>query len=174
MGRCRVQKSRNREYSAIISLSSLHTFLVDFLPRVFLRIVILLNTKYCKHTGFPGGSDSKESACNAGDPGLMSGWEGSLEKGILPLQYQHISSCLCPDTWHFLLPCPSSIPNGPSASAFILHALFSDRRVLLKYVVRSCCCSAQNSATRKLHFSQDKSQILSLPLLSPMSVLAIR
>ena len=68
MGRCRVQKSRNREYSAIISLSSLHTFLVDFLPRVFLRIVILLNTKYCKHTGFPGGSDSKESACNAGDP----------------------------------------------------------------------------------------------------------
>ena len=23
---------------------------------------------------FPGGSDSKESACNAGDPGSISGW----------------------------------------------------------------------------------------------------
>ena len=68
MGRCRVQKNRKRKYSAIISLSSLHTFLVYFLPRVFLKIFILLNTKYCKHTGFQGGSDSKESACNAGDP----------------------------------------------------------------------------------------------------------
>ena len=24
--------------------------------------------------GFPGGSDSKESACNAGDPGSIPGW----------------------------------------------------------------------------------------------------
>ena len=24
--------------------------------------------------GFPGGSDSKESACNVGDSGLISGW----------------------------------------------------------------------------------------------------
>ena len=24
--------------------------------------------------GFPGGSDSKESACNAGDAGLIPGW----------------------------------------------------------------------------------------------------
>ena len=30
--------------------------------------------------GFPGGSDSKESACNAGDPGLIPGWEDPLEK----------------------------------------------------------------------------------------------
>ena len=28
--------------------------------------------------GFHGGSDSKESACNAGDPG----WEDPLEKGM--------------------------------------------------------------------------------------------
>ena len=27
--------------------------------------------------GFPGGSDSKESACNAGDPGLIPGSERS-------------------------------------------------------------------------------------------------
>ena len=28
--------------------------------------------------GFPGGSDGKESACNAGDPG----WKDPLEKGM--------------------------------------------------------------------------------------------
>ena len=28
----------------------------------------------------PGGSDGKESACNAGDLGLIPGWEDPLEK----------------------------------------------------------------------------------------------
>ena len=32
--------------------------------------------------GFPGGSDSKESACNAGDLGLIPGQEDPLEKGM--------------------------------------------------------------------------------------------
>ena len=32
--------------------------------------------------GFPGGLDSKESACNAGDKGLILGWEDALEKGM--------------------------------------------------------------------------------------------
>ena len=33
--------------------------------------------------GFPGGSDGKESACNAGDPVIQSlGWEDALEKGM--------------------------------------------------------------------------------------------
>ena len=32
------------------------------------------------HKCFPGGSDGKESACNAGDTGSISGWEDSLEK----------------------------------------------------------------------------------------------
>ena len=27
-----------------------------------------------KNRGFPGGSDGKQSACNAGDPGLTPGW----------------------------------------------------------------------------------------------------
>ena len=41
--------------------------------------------------GFPSGSDGKESACNAGDSGLIPGWERSSggRKGN-PLQY----SCL--------------------------------------------------------------------------------
>ena len=32
--------------------------------------------------GFPGGSDSKESACNVGDLGLIPGWEDPLEEGM--------------------------------------------------------------------------------------------
>ena len=41
--------------------------------------------------GFPGGSDGKESACNAGDLGSVPGWGRSLGEGNdYPLQY----SCL--------------------------------------------------------------------------------
>ena len=32
--------------------------------------------------GFPGGSDSKESACNVEDLGLILGWEDPLEEGL--------------------------------------------------------------------------------------------
>ena len=38
--------------------------------------------------GFTGGSDCKESACNAGDPGLIPGWGRSPGEGNgNPLQY---------------------------------------------------------------------------------------
>ena len=48
-------------------------------------------TDFRKPPGFPGGSDSKESACNGGDPGLIPEWRRSLEEGSgNPLQY----SCL--------------------------------------------------------------------------------
>ena len=32
--------------------------------------------------GAPGGSASKQSACNAGDLGSIPGWEDPLEKGV--------------------------------------------------------------------------------------------
>ena len=45
----------------------------------------------CSHQGFPGGSNGKESACNAGDPGLIPGAGRSPgEVNGYPLQY----SCL--------------------------------------------------------------------------------
>ena len=34
------------------------------------------------NNGFPGGSDSKESACNVGDLGSILGEEDLLEKGM--------------------------------------------------------------------------------------------
>ena len=37
---------------------------------------------YTTSLGFPGGSDGKESACNAGDPGLILNQEDPLEKGM--------------------------------------------------------------------------------------------
>ena len=33
-----------------------------------------------RQKGFPGGSDGKESVCNAGDSGSAPGWEDPLEK----------------------------------------------------------------------------------------------
>ena len=47
----------------------------------------------CIHTGFPGGSDSKDYTCNAGDlgssPGLGRSPEGRLSN---PLQYSPLES----------------------------------------------------------------------------------
>ena len=49
----------------------------------------------CIHLGFPGGSEGKESACNAGDPGSIPGSGRSPGEGNgYPLQY----SCL-EDLW---------------------------------------------------------------------------
>ena len=55
---------------------------------VIYAIVISLMKSYL---GFPGGSDGKESACNAGDPGSIPGSGRSPGEGNgNPLQY----SCL--------------------------------------------------------------------------------
>ena len=42
--------------------------------------------------GFPGGSDGKESACSAGDPGSIPGLEDPLEKGMTT--HSSILACL--------------------------------------------------------------------------------
>ena len=45
--------------------------------------------------GFPGGSDSKESACNAGDLGLISGLGRSPGEGNgYPLQYPGLENSM--------------------------------------------------------------------------------
>ena len=42
---------------------------------------ILKRGNICVHIGFIYGSDSKESACNAGDPDLIPGWGRSPGEG---------------------------------------------------------------------------------------------
>ena len=41
---------------------------------------LFIYTSVKRPQGFPDGSDSKASACNAGDPGSSLGWEDLLEK----------------------------------------------------------------------------------------------
>ena len=51
-----------------------------------------LEFRYREVLECPGGSAVKESTCNAGDPGLISGLGRSTEKGIgYPLQYSWAS-----------------------------------------------------------------------------------
>ena len=50
--------------------------------------------------GFPGGSDSKDSACNAGDVGLIP-WLGKCpgEGNAYPLQYSCLENSMDRGAW---------------------------------------------------------------------------
>ena len=63
---------------------------------------------YCGHTtwaimlsrGFPGGSDGKESTCNAGDSGLMPGTGRTPgERNGYPLQYSCLENSMDKGAW---------------------------------------------------------------------------
>ena len=65
-------------------------FLTRFLPSSLQRPPILTITP--KEEGFPDSSVSKESTCNAGDPGSTPGSGRSIEEGIgYPYQYSWAS-----------------------------------------------------------------------------------
>ena len=50
--------------------------------------------------GFPGGSDSNESACNAGDLGSVPGWERNRGEGNgNPLQYSCLENSMSRGAW---------------------------------------------------------------------------
>ena len=50
--------------------------------------------------GVPGGSVSKESACNAGDPGSNHGLGRSLgERNGYPLQYSFLENSMDREAW---------------------------------------------------------------------------
>ena len=50
--------------------------------------------------GFPGGSDGKESACTAGDPGLIPGWGRSPGGGNgYPLRYSCLENSMGKGAW---------------------------------------------------------------------------
>ena len=62
------------------------------------NIYICTHTHTHTHTlNFPGGSDSKESAYNAGDP---LGWEDSSGEGNgYPLQYSYLENLMDREAW---------------------------------------------------------------------------
>ena len=60
---------------------------MGLLCHMLVLFLVFLRTK-----GFPESSDGKESACNAGDPGSISGSGRSAGEGIgYPLQYSWAS-----------------------------------------------------------------------------------
>ena len=53
-----------------------------------------------EYYSFPGRSDSKESASNAGDPGSIPGWERSPEEGNgYPFQYSCLKNSMARGAW---------------------------------------------------------------------------
>ena len=66
-------------------MQKLEVKLHDFVKNFPVRLIIFSG-------GFPGSSVGKESACNAGDPGCISGSGRSSGEGIgYPLQYSWAS-----------------------------------------------------------------------------------
>ena len=56
--------------------------------------------KFRRNRGFPGGSDGKESACNARDPGLILGSGRSPGEGNgYPLQYSCLENSMDAGAW---------------------------------------------------------------------------
>ena len=54
--------------------------------------------------GFPGGSDGKESACNAGDPGSIPGLRRSSGEGNgNPLQYSCLENPVDGGAWQSIV-----------------------------------------------------------------------
>ena len=61
---------------------------------------LVLEDFFLVDSGFPGGSDSKESACNAGDLGLIPGSGRSPGEGNgNPLQYSCLENCMDRGAW---------------------------------------------------------------------------
>ena len=60
----------------------------------------LQNWKTTNFWGFPGSSDGKESACNAGEPGSVPGWGRSPGEGNgYPLQYCCLENPMDKGAW---------------------------------------------------------------------------
>ena len=78
--------------------------LTGFLKRK--RMKMIKATQFCDkwdlaiNLGFPGGSDSKESTCNAGDLGLTPGWgRHPEERNGNPLQYSCLENFMNRGEW---------------------------------------------------------------------------
>ena len=77
--RCRSQDSNSGSLDTILCISPLnHT--ATHLSSVPYLLPDKIYSSHNPFLGFPGGSDSTESACNAGDLGSIPGLEDPLEK----------------------------------------------------------------------------------------------
>ena len=88
-----------------------YLFLPSFTPDSFIASFMhlfqdsLVRSFTQQFMGFPGGSDCKESACNAGDLGSIPGSGRSFEEGIgYPLQYSCLGNSLDRGAWRATVP----------------------------------------------------------------------
>ena len=66
----------------------------------FPEYILVFYIQYMTLIGFSGGSDGKESACSAGDPGLISGLGRSPGEGNgSPLQYSCLENAMEGGAW---------------------------------------------------------------------------
>ena len=78
--------------------------------------------------GFPGGSDSKEAACNAGNPGLIPGLERFPGEGNgTPLQYSCLENPMDRGAWQAIV--NGVAPSSDTIEWLILRLLSSLRRI---------------------------------------------
>ena len=83
-------------FSVIDRISQLSSDPVSFYE-IFFFLILFYTLKWA----FPGGSDGKESACNAGDLGSIPGLGRSPGEGIgYPLQYSSILAWRIPRAVH--------------------------------------------------------------------------
>ena len=70
------------------------------LVQVYSKVIQLYIYTYNVYGGIPGGSDGKESACNAGDLGLIPGLRISPGEGNgNPLQYSCLENSMDRGAW---------------------------------------------------------------------------
>ena len=65
-------------------------WIIEYIPLVYIRLIIF---------DLPGGSDGKESACNAGDPRSIPGSGRHLRGNGNPLQYSHLENSMGRGVW---------------------------------------------------------------------------
>ena len=96
-----------QNYSFIFSYYIRNSFKFQVMLPTFLTLVICacscfyLNSfqwAYYFYKGFPGGSDGKESTCNAGDPGSIQGRSPGEGNGN-PLQYSCLENPMDRGVW---------------------------------------------------------------------------
>ena len=95
--------------------------------------------------GFPGGSNDKESTCNARDSGSIPGSGRSWEGNGYPLQYSYLENSMDRGAWQAIVPeiaKSQTLLNGSFTFFLIFHMLLlslSAVRVIHNSTVRVVC-----------------------------------
>ena len=99
--------------------------------------------------GFPGGSEGKESACNAEDTGLIPGWERSPGKGNgYPLQLSSLENPMDRGTWQAIVCGVTRVGHDWMTNTFIL--IYSSHSLLALLAM----CNFMHSLYRVLGFRE--------------------